>query len=127
MTIHQKHSTSIVESQASAYREAETLQSMPAVLWIGSTISLIIFAMIFYALVRILGIIGDIWKSHEEHAPETPPILSSRASSSTSCRHCHFFNSSFYLNCAVHPKKVLTQQAIDCSDYSLRPPKDEGF
>ncbi|AFY79529.1 MAG: hypothetical protein IGR93_13590 [Hydrococcus sp. C42_A2020_068] len=36
------------------------------------------------------------------------------------CTKCHFFNNNFYLKCAVHPSKVLTSEARDCSDYCPR-------
>ncbi|HHP7232131.1 MAG TPA: hypothetical protein ACFCUY_14885 [Xenococcaceae cyanobacterium] len=37
--------------------------------------------------------------------------------SKIACRNCHFFDNNHYLKCAVHPDKVLTQKAQDCSDY----------
>ncbi|WP_309739142.1 hypothetical protein [Chamaesiphon sp. OTE_20_metabat_361] len=33
------------------------------------------------------------------------------------CHSCTYFNNNLYLNCALHPSKVLTQSAIDCVDY----------
>jgi hypothetical protein len=33
------------------------------------------------------------------------------------CRKCHFFAQNHYLLCTVHPYHVLTEQALDCSDY----------
>ncbi len=33
------------------------------------------------------------------------------------CRQCQFFNNNHYLKCAVHPDKVLKQEAKDCRDY----------
>lgn len=33
------------------------------------------------------------------------------------CSNCRFFNNNLYLKCAVHPYKVLSEKAIDCSDY----------
>lgn len=33
------------------------------------------------------------------------------------CRECRFFQNNTYLNCAVHPTRVLTEEAYDCSDY----------
>ncbi len=33
------------------------------------------------------------------------------------CRKCQFFDENNYLNCAVHPSIVLTNQAVNCSDY----------
>lgn len=36
------------------------------------------------------------------------------------CRKCQFFNDNNYLNCALHPSVVLTNQAVNCSDYDER-------
>lgn len=33
------------------------------------------------------------------------------------CRKCQYFSGSHYLKCAVHPNEVLTNKAINCSDY----------
>ena len=33
------------------------------------------------------------------------------------CHSCTYFNNNLYLNCALHPSKVLTEAAIDCVDY----------
>jgi predicted PurR-regulated permease PerM len=34
------------------------------------------------------------------------------------CDRCQFFNNNLYLKCAVHPSKVLTPEAKDCTDFS---------
>jgi hypothetical protein len=33
------------------------------------------------------------------------------------CRKCQYFTGNFYLKCAVRPLDVLTNKAINCSDY----------
>jgi hypothetical protein len=33
------------------------------------------------------------------------------------CRNCHFFTNNHYLRCTVRPSCVLTEQALNCSDY----------
>ncbi|MDM9379154.1 hypothetical protein QUB80_00330 [Chlorogloeopsis sp. ULAP01] len=33
------------------------------------------------------------------------------------CNKCKFFKNNRYLQCAVHPTKVLNPEAIDCPDY----------
>lgn len=33
------------------------------------------------------------------------------------CRNCRYFKDNRYLNCAVHPSTVLTEQALNCPDY----------
>ncbi|MEB3360084.1 MAG: hypothetical protein VKK04_25385 [Synechococcales bacterium] len=39
---------------------------------------------------------------------------------SVPCTSCRFFNSNPYMQCAVHPTRVLRTDAIDCSDYQQR-------
>lgn len=38
------------------------------------------------------------------------------------CRNCRFFTNNHHLYCTVHPSIVLTEQALDCSDYCLKKP-----
>ena len=40
------------------------------------------------------------------------------------CSNCRFFENNLYLKCAVHPYTVLSEKAIDCSDYW---PRDGNF
>jgi hypothetical protein len=37
-----------------------------------------------------------------------------------SCENCQFFDNNPYLKCALHPSKVMSAEAKDCSDYSPR-------
>ncbi|MEA5598518.1 hypothetical protein [Rivularia sp. UHCC 0363] len=37
--------------------------------------------------------------------------------SSIPCRKCQFFDNNQHLPCAVHPAVVLSEEAINCSDY----------
>ena len=34
------------------------------------------------------------------------------------CDGCKYFNNNNYLKCALQPKTVMTEQSIDCRDYS---------
>jgi hypothetical protein len=34
------------------------------------------------------------------------------------CDGCKYFNKNNYLQCALQPKTVMTEQSIDCQDYS---------
>lgn len=34
------------------------------------------------------------------------------------CKNCRFFSNNHYLKCAVKPDIVLTEEAINCSEYS---------
>ena len=33
------------------------------------------------------------------------------------CSRCRYFNNNHFLNCALHPVTVMTEQAVDCQDY----------
>jgi hypothetical protein len=33
------------------------------------------------------------------------------------CHGCQYFSGNPYLKCALHPVTVLTEQAVDCTDY----------
>ncbi len=37
------------------------------------------------------------------------------------CHRCQYFNSNHYLQCTLHPKTVMTKEAIDCKDYCPNP------
>jgi hypothetical protein len=36
------------------------------------------------------------------------------------CSRCQYFNNNNFLKCALHPARVLTEQAIDCIDYDQK-------
>ena len=37
------------------------------------------------------------------------------------CHRCQYFNSNHYLQCTLHPKTVMTKEALDCKDYYPNP------
>jgi len=47
-------------------------------------------------------------------------MLITASSRQVPCRRCQFFANNPYLNCALHPSAVLTEQALNCSDYYPR-------
>ena len=40
-----------------------------------------------------------------------------------SCITCRFYSNNHYLPCAVHPSTAITEEARDCSDYSIKDEK----
>ncbi len=50
--------------------------------------------------------------------------LKSKILQKVPCKKCQFFANNHYLKCAVKPDTVLTEEAIDCSEYL---PKKIGF
>jgi hypothetical protein len=43
------------------------------------------------------------------------------------CDRCAYFTGCRYLQCAVHPCRAFTEEAIECPDFELVPPKKSGF
>ncbi|WP_373546414.1 hypothetical protein [Chamaesiphon sp.] len=37
--------------------------------------------------------------------------------STVTCYRCRYFNDNHFLQCALHPVTVLTEQSVDCMDY----------
>jgi len=54
--------------------------------------------------------------------------LQSKILQKVPCKKCQFFANNHYLKCAVKPDSVLTEEAIDCSEYVPKkvsfPPKN---
>ncbi|MDP5018822.1 hypothetical protein FJR11_16000 [Anabaena sp. UHCC 0187] len=50
--------------------------------------------------------------------------LQSKVLQKVPCKKCQFFANNHYLKCAVKPDTVLTEAAMDCSEYS---PKKVSF
>ncbi len=50
------------------------------------------------------------------------PPLKSSATDKLPCRNCQYFNSNYYIKCAVNPNNVLTDRAADCRDYESSNP-----
>ncbi|BAZ08472.1 hypothetical protein NIES4071_02770 [Calothrix sp. NIES-4071] len=36
------------------------------------------------------------------------------------CQTCHYYSRNQYLYCAIHPSIAMSEQAKDCSDYSMK-------
>ncbi|MEH2131729.1 MAG: hypothetical protein V7K86_14075 [Nostoc sp.] len=66
-------------------------------------------SMIFLAI--LIWKLLDIWKV------AIAKITTLNCFHQLPCRSCRFFTNNHYLYCTVHPSIVLTEQALDCSDY----------
>jgi hypothetical protein len=42
------------------------------------------------------------------------------------CRNCHYFSHNHHLKCAVQPSIVLTEEAINCTDYCPKHEKNNN-
>jgi hypothetical protein len=47
-------------------------------------------------------------KNFHQPLPQNKPIA---------CKNCRFYSPNFYVQCAVHPSKVMKPEAVNCSDY----------
>jgi hypothetical protein len=50
----------------------------------------------------------SLLKSFHQPSLQNPPIA---------CKSCRFYSPNFYVQCAVHPSKVMKPEAVSCSDY----------
>jgi hypothetical protein len=66
--------------------------------------------------IAILAIVGK--RLRWRKTLDSPKIALNKNHCQVSCEKCRFFNNNPYIKCAIHPSKVLTAQAKDCSDYS---------
>ncbi|MBD2364356.1 hypothetical protein H6G36_24775 [Anabaena minutissima FACHB-250] len=77
---------------------------------IGLVFSWVIFFIILRKIRTILEdkMVGTVKSSHQ-----------------LPCKKCKFYSNNHYLKCAVNPGIVMTEDAKDCSEYSLE--KDHKF
>jgi hypothetical protein len=84
------------------YRRIETLPPLDAV----------------FVIVTSLVVISAIAASIYAHLPKTiQRSFSFKWHSKVPCHRCHYFNDNPYIRCALHPRAVVTKQAVDCQDY----------
>jgi hypothetical protein len=57
------------------------------------------------------------------HSKKVPVTV--RQTDRVPCKHCRFYSSNPILQCAIHPSKVLTPDAIHCPDYCFKYHKSE--
>jgi hypothetical protein len=50
-------------------------------------------------------------------AKERRPAAKIQPDSAVKCQSCKYFDRNLYLNCALHPSLVMTEEAVDCIDY----------
>lgn len=91
----------------------ETPVQNPGVLLVLSLLVSILF------LLKLLGLLSENRSGAKHEAPFSP-------CQTAPCPSCRFFSRNAYLKCAVRPCDVLTDRAIDCSDYcsNLTEPTD---
>ncbi|MDF5724233.1 MAG: hypothetical protein PUP91_27965 [Rhizonema sp. PD37] len=72
---------------------------------VASICSIIICSIGFFIL------LSSVWKFRPDEK------LTSKRLQKLPCKNCRYFKDNHYLNCAVHPSIVLTEQALNCPDY----------
>ena len=67
-----------------------------------------------------LAIIAAIASAIYDRIPKiVKPSFKPKLKDRVPCDRCHYFSHSHYLKCAIHPDRVMTEQAVDCRDYDL--------
>jgi hypothetical protein len=80
----------------------ETISVLETAFWIVTSMMLVSISMLIYARIP---------KRRKPTASVTPHHQ-------VACAGCKYFNNNNYVKCAIHPVTVMTEQAIDCADYS---------
>lgn len=76
--------------------------------------------MLVFSLAILLAIL--LQKVYANSLRRVQPEFSFQPGFKVPCRFCQYFSRNSYLQCALHPVTVLTQQAVDCVDYD--PPRE---
>jgi hypothetical protein len=101
MPVHLSHSQPVYSPSSSS----SSLQTIPAP---------DIAYLVVINLVVISAIVVSIYACIPKRRHHS---LLFKVSHQTRCHSCKYFSTNSYLKCALHPTSVLTEQAIDCSDY----------
>ena len=97
------------------FSSEETVEMNPAHQDIQSPESLQTASMILVATITIVSLSIAIYK----WLPKLiKPSFSSKPQASFPCLRCHYFSPNPYIKCTLHPNSVLTDEAINCQDYS---------
>ena len=97
------------------FSSGETVQIKPERQDIQSPASLQTIPLILVATVTIASLSIAVYK----WLPKlTKPSFSRKPPTIVSCLSCRYFSPNPYIKCTLHPHSVLTNEAIDCQDYS---------
>ena len=97
------------------FSSEETVQMNPVQQDIQSSASLQTVSVILVTIVTIASISIAIYK----WLPKLiKPSFSSKPLASIPCLGCNYFSPNPYLKCTLHPNSVLTDEAINCQDYT---------
>ncbi|MBK1986991.1 hypothetical protein A0J48_005455 [Sphaerospermopsis aphanizomenoides BCCUSP55] len=82
----------------------------------GLNISDLAIALTPLSIVFIWAIFLFIFQKIRSHA-DNKLAFNINNLSQVPCKNCKFFSNNHYLKCAVNPDIVLTEEAINCSEY----------
>ena len=97
------------------FSSGETVQMKPERQDIQSLVSLQTVSMTWVTILMIASISIAIYKWLSK---PIKPSFSSKSLASIPCFCCHYFSPNPYIKCTLHPTSVLTDEAIDCQDYT---------
>ena len=97
------------------FSSGELVPVKPARHDIQSPASLQTIPLILVATVTIASLSIAVYK----WLPKlTKPSFSRKPPTIVSCLSCRYFSPNPYIKCTLHPYSVLTNEAIDCQDYT---------
>ena len=97
------------------FSSGETVQMNPERQDIQSPASLQTIPLLLVATITIASISIAIYKWLSKLIK---PSFSPKPLSLVPCLGCHYFNPNPYIKCTLHPNSVLTNEAINCQDYT---------
>lgn len=90
---------------------SDELSTTDFLMFLGPVSFIMGWAVLFFMLSKIGRAARDEFLINIKHLNRVP------------CRNCRFYSNNVHLKCAVNPSIVLTEQALDCSDYVQRDTK----
>ena len=104
-----------ISTSPTQFSSGETVQMNPVQQDIQSPASLQTVSVTLVTIVTI----GSLSIAAYKWLPKLiKPSFSQKPLTIVPCLRCHYFNPNPYIKCTLHPNSVLTDEAIDCQDYT---------
>ena len=104
-----------ISTSLTRFSSGETVPVKPERQDIQSPASLQTIPLILVATVTITSLSIAVYK----WLPKLiKPSFSRKPPTTFPCLGCHYFSPNPYIKCMLHPHSVLTNEAIDCRDYT---------
>ncbi|MEH2414595.1 hypothetical protein [Nostoc sp.] len=111
------HQSTLIEANLAKATHNDIKSSEGDIPFVAVFLAHISFMIVWGIVVFLVSYACKAIEDPPENAAHKDEIVSTKHLQQHPCKNCQFFNSNYYLKCAVHPSIALTQQALNCSDY----------